>query len=201
MSPTTISSRAIDVMSHDSDWQADLRRYPAPRPFLKEQSLWAVWVYRFGRRIDRLPEGLRKKLSTALYWLLFRIVETLLATSLPKTAIIGPGLRIWHFGGIFIHSDARIGANCTLRQGVTIGNRVEDGPVPVIGNNVEFGAYAQVLGGIRIGNDCKIGALSVVLTDVPDGCTAVGAPARIIRPALHSVSVSQFEASIGISDE
>ena len=188
-------------MSHDSDWQADLRRYPAPRPFLKEQSLWAVWVYRFGRRVDRLPGGLRKKLSTVLYWLLFRVVETLLATSLPKTAVIGPGLRIWHFGGIFIHSDARIGAQCTLRQGVTIGNRVEGGPVPVIGNNVEFGAYAQVLGGIRIGNDCKVGAMSVVLSDVPDGCTAVGAPARIIRPALHSVPVSQFEASIGISDE
>jgi serine O-acetyltransferase len=188
-------------MNRDSDWQADLRRYPASRPFLKEQSLWAVWVYRFGRRVDRLPAGLRKKLSMVLYWLLFRVVETLLATSLPKTAVIGPGLRIWHFGGIFIHSDARIGANCTLRQGVTIGNRIEDGPVPVIGNNVEFGAYAQVLGGIRIGNDCRIGAMSVVLSDVPDGCTAVGAPARIIRPALHSVSVASFEASIGISDE
>jgi serine O-acetyltransferase len=188
-------------MSLDSDWQADLRRYPTPRPFLKEQSIWAVWVYRFGRRVDHLPEGLRKKLSTTLYWLLFRAVETLIATSLPKSAVIGPGLRIWHFGGIFIHPEARIGANCTLRQGVTIGNRVVDGLVPVIGDNVEFGAYAQVLGNIRIGNDCKIGAMSVVLCDVPDGCTAVGAPARIIRPVLHSVPVPQFEASIGISDE
>lgn len=172
---------------HDPDWQADLRRYPAPRPFLKEQSLWAVWVYRFGRRVDRLPAGLGKNWLTMLYWLLFRGVETLLATSLPKSAVIGPGLRIWHFGGIFVHADAYLGANCTLRQGVTIGNRVEGGAVPQIGNNVEFGAYAQVLGGIRIGNDCKIGALSVVLTDVPDGCTAVGAPARIIRPPIEVV--------------
>ena len=99
---------------------------------------------------------------------------------MPKTARIGPGLRIWHFGGIFVHSDVVIGSNCTLRQGVTIGNRHADGPVPVIGDNVEFGAYAQVLGGIRVGDNCQIGAMSVVLCDVPDGATAVGAPARIV---------------------
>jgi len=67
-----------------------------------------------------------------------------------------------------------------MRQGVTIGNRREGGPVPVIGDNVEFGAYAQVLGGVRVGDNCRIGAMSVVLSDVPDGATAVGAPARII---------------------
>lgn len=170
-------------MSNDIDWQADLRRYHAPRPFLKEQSLWAVWVYRFGRRVDRLPDGLRKRCGTVLYWLLFRVVETMLATSLPKSAEIGPGLRIWHFGGIFIHPQVKIGANCTLRQGVTIGNRTADGDAPVIGDNADFGAYAQVLGDVRIGNDCRIGAMSVVLTDVPDGCTAVGVPARVIGPA------------------
>jgi serine O-acetyltransferase len=183
----------------DPDWLADLRRYPAARPWLKEQSLWAVWLYRFGRRVDRLPPGGRKQLLTTAYWLLFRVVETLLATSLPKTAAIGPGLRIWHFGGIFIHPEAQIGAHCTLRQGVTIGNRVEGGAVPVIGNNVELGAYAQVLGGVHIGNDCRIGALSVVLGDVPDGCTAVGAPARIVYPKL--VSVMSEEEMRRFSDE
>lgn len=171
-------------MKHDPDWQADLRRYPAPRPFLKEQALWALCIYRFGRRVDRLPQGWQQRWLTRLYWLLFRLIETALSTSLPKSAVIGPGLRIWHFGGIFLHPDVRIGANCTLRQGVTLGNRVENGPAPVIGNNVEFGAYAQVLGGVRIGNDCKIGAMTLVLHDVPDGCTAVGVPAKIIRPAM-----------------
>lgn len=170
-------------MPHDADWQADVRRYPHPRPLLKEQSLWVIWVYRFGRRVDRRPEGTLKTLLTAVYWLLFRIVETLLITSIPKAAAIGPGLRIWHFGNIFIHPQTRIGTHCTLRQGVTIGNRSEGGPVPVIGDNVELGAYAQVLGGIRIGNDCRIGAMSVVLCDVPDGATAVGIPARIIAAA------------------
>ncbi len=171
-------------MNQDNDWLGDLQRYPSSRPFFKEQSIWAVWVYRFGRRVDRRRDGLLKRLLTVIYWLLFRVVETALGISIPKSAEIGPGLRIWHFGGIFIHPGAVIGANCTLRQGVTIGNRVEGGPVPVIGDDVELGAYAQVLGGVRLGNGCKIGAMSVVLRDVPDGATAVGVPARIITPDL-----------------
>jgi serine O-acetyltransferase len=164
----------------DPDWEADLRQYAMPRPFLREQSIWAVWVYRFGRRVDRRPDGLSKRLLTAFYWQAFRLVETITGISLPKSAVIGPGLRIWHFGGVFIHPGVVIGARCVLRQGVTIGNRVVDGPVPVIGDDVEFGAYAQVLGAVRVGNGCRIGALSVVLGDVPAGATAVGAPARVI---------------------
>lgn len=165
----------------DEDWSADLMRYPMKRPFLKEQSIWAVWVYRFGRRNDARPDGAIKKLGTIWYWLLFRIVETLTGISLPKSAVIGGGLRIWHFGGIFINPGVVIGRNCTLRQGVTIGNRTDGGPVPVIGDDVEFGAYAQVLGGIKLGNRCKIGAMALVIKDVPDDATAIGVPARVIN--------------------
>lgn len=52
--------------------------------------------------------------------------------------------------------------------------------MPSIGNDVDIGAYAQILGGITIGNGCKIGAMSVVLTDIPDGATAIGVPAKVI---------------------
>src|SRR5262249_53450999 len=140
----------------DPAWQADLARIGAPRAFLKEQSLWAIWVYRFGRRIDRRPAGLRRRIVLRFYWLLFRIVETVTGISLPKSCAIGKGLRIWHFGGVFINGDAVIGENCTLRHGVTIGNREDGGGSPVVGNNVEFGAYAQVLGEVRIGDNCRI---------------------------------------------
>lgn len=163
-----------------SDWECDLVRYGGRRTFLREQSLWAVWLYRRGRKLDQRPADLLKRLLTNLYWLEFRFIETFTGVSLPKSAVIGPGLRVWHFGNIFVHPDATIGAHCTLRQGVTIGNRHVDGPVPIIGDNVELGAYAQVLGGIKIGNNCRIGAMSVVLQDMPDGSTAVGAPARLI---------------------
>lgn len=177
-------------MARDLDWIADLSRYPN-RPFLREQSIWAVWIYRLGRRLHSRRDRAIGRIAMRLYWLPFRLIETAVGITLPISAQIGPGLRIWHFGNIFIHPNAVIGANCTLRQGVTIGNQHQDGPVPRIGDNVEFGAYAQVLGGVRIGNNCKIGALSVVLIDLPDGATAVGIPARIveIKPHVPSGSV------------
>ena len=167
----------------DPDWQADLRRYP-PRALFREQSAWALWVYRFGRRNDRRKPGPLRWIANRFYWLAFRFTETLTGISIPKTVSAGPGLRIYHFGNIFVHKDAVLGANCTLRQGVTIGNRVEDGPVPVLEDDIELGAYAQVLGGVHIGRGAKVGAMSVVLEDVPAGATAVGIPARIIsRPS------------------
>jgi serine O-acetyltransferase len=179
-------------MAHDPHWMADLERYGMAHPLLKEQSAWAVWTYRFGRRIDRRAPGLVKHVLTRCYWLLFRVVETAVGVSLPKAAQIGPGLRIWHFGGIFMHPDVVIGANCTLRQGVTIGNREAGGPVPVLGDDVDVGAYAQLLGGIRIGHGAKIGAMSVVLCDVPDGATAVGSPARVIPPAAARTTLQSI---------
>lgn len=168
-------------MSRDPDFQRDLERYP-PRPWLKEQSVWAVAVYRFGRRVDRRKPGLRRRWLAKWYWLLHRLVETLIGVSLPKGADIGPGLRIHHFGNVFVHDRARLGANCTLRQGVTIGSRTDNGEPPSVEDDVDFGAYAQVLGPVRIGRGAKIGAMSVVLTDVPAGATAVGVPARILPP-------------------
>ncbi len=167
-------------MTCDPDFAADLARYPR-HPFLKEQSIWAISVYRFGRRVFNRRPGAMRNIQLRFYWLLYRFVETATGISLPLEAQIGPGLRIYHFGNIFIHSRTVIGRNCTLRQGVTIGNRVTDGPAPVIENDVEFGAYAQVLGDIRIASGAKIGAMSVVLCDVPAGATAVGIPARVIE--------------------
>ena len=164
----------------NADWLADCRRLGVRHPLLREQSAWAIRVYRFGQSIGRRPDGTTTRLLERFYWGLFRLVETITGISLPKGVEVGPGLRIWHFGGIFVSPGVRIGSNCTLRQGVTIGNRVPDGPVPTIGDNVEIGAYAQILGGVRLGDNCRVGAMAVVLIDVPDGCAAVGNPARIV---------------------
>jgi serine O-acetyltransferase len=173
------------------DFKEDRACYPKSA-WVREQSLWAIAVYRFGRWNDLQPQGVFKTVRDRLYWILFRVVETLTGVSFTKEVVIGPGLRIHHFGNIFIHSDVKIGSHCILRQGVTIGNRVAGGPVPVIGDHVEFGAYAQVLGGIKIGDGARIGAMSVVLQDVPAGATAVGIPSRIISKKLNlEVAVTQ----------
>jgi serine O-acetyltransferase len=159
-------------------FREDLKRYGA-RPWLREQSIWALAVHRYGRWADRVG-GPRGCVARKLYWLAYRVVETLTGISLPKSVPLGPGCRIHHFGGIVIHDEARIGANCTLRHGVTIGDRRPGGPAPVIEDDVDIGAYAQILGDITIGRGAKIGAMSVVLVDVPPGASAVGNPARII---------------------
>ena len=182
----------------DRDWQADLDRLPS-RPMLKEQSAWALWVYRFGRRTDRRAPGVRRWMGDRLYWLLYRATETLTGISIPKSVEVGPGLRIHHFGNIFVHADAKLGARCTLRQGVTIGNRHEGGPVPVLEDDVDLGAYAQVLGGIRVGRGARVGAMSVVLQDVPPGATAVGVPARILPPAPRSTAPGPLQPAVPIA--
>jgi serine O-acetyltransferase len=156
----------------------DLERYGA-RPWLREQSVWALAVHRFGRWGDERP-GLAGRLARRTYWPLYRVVETLTGISLPKHVPVGPGMRIHHFGGIVVHDEAVIGANCTMRHGVTIGDRRPGGPAPVIGDDVEIGAYAQILGGVNVGHGARIGAMSVVLDDVPAGASAVGNPARIV---------------------
>ena len=166
-------------MKPDPDFEADVARYP-DRPFLKEQSIWAIWVYRLGRRLLNRAPSLVRNVQLKFYWLIFRIIETLTGISLPPGARIGPGLRIYRFGNIFIHSGTIIGRNCTLRHGVTIGNRSADGLAPVIEDDVEFGAYAQAFGSIRIGSGAKIGAMSVVLHDVEAGATVLGVPARSV---------------------
>lgn len=71
-----------------------------------------------------------------------------------------------------------------MRHQVTIGNRKNDHDVPVIGDNVDIGAGAKLLGAITIGNNVHIGANTVVLKDVPDNSVAVGVSARIITRSL-----------------
>lgn len=98
-------------------------------------------------------------------------------------AVIGSGLLIDHGMGVVIGETVEMGDNCTIYQGVTLGGTGKDKGKrhPTLGNNVMVGAGAKVLGPIKIGNNVKIAANAVVLQEVPDNCTAVGVPARIVR--------------------
>ena len=98
-------------------------------------------------------------------------------------AQIGKGLVIDHGMGVVIGETAIIGDNCTLYQGVTLGGTGKDVGKrhPTLGNDVMVGAGAKILGPFKIGDNSKIAANAVVLDEIPENCTAVGIPAKIVR--------------------
>lgn len=168
--------------------KADIGRY-IKTPGIKaniylifEQGLWAVAVYRFGRWVRGARIPVISLVLKIIAFLLFKCIEITTGISLPASTDIGKGFYVGHFGGIILHSDVRMGENCSLGPGVLIGTRgLGNTGVPVIGNNVYIGVGAKILGGIKIGNNVKVGANAVVLSDIPDGATAVGVPAKIIK--------------------
>ena len=98
-------------------------------------------------------------------------------------AKIGKGLFIDHGNGMIIGETAVIGDNVTLYQGVTLGGTGKEHGKrhPTVGDNVMISAGAKVLGSFTIGANSKIGAGSVVLSEVPPGSTVVGVPGRVVR--------------------
>lgn len=147
---------------------------------LWRQGFWAMCVYRFGNwRYGVRPAWLRKPFSLA-YRLLRTAIQIVAGIELHCETRVGRRLLIEHFGGIIVSGDAVIGDDVVIRQGVTIGLRTTGRRgAPVIGNRVDIGAGAKLLGNIRIGDDAVIGANAVVLCDVPAGALAVGVPAVI----------------------
>ncbi|MBO5343725.1 MAG: serine O-acetyltransferase [Ruminococcus sp.] len=120
-------------------------------------------------------------------------------------ATIGKGLFIDHGMGVVIGETAVIGDNCLLYQGVTLGGTGKDKGKrhPTLGNNVLVGAGAKVLGPFTVGNNVKIAANAVVLNAIPDDCTAVGVPARIVRrkgEKVHQHKVTHDIDQIHIPD-
>ena len=98
-------------------------------------------------------------------------------------ARIGRRFFIDHGTGVVIGETTEIGDDCILYQGVTLGGTGKDKGKrhPTLGNNVMVGAGAKVLGPIKIGDNVRIAAGAVVLDEIPDNCTAVGVPARVVR--------------------
>lgn len=98
-------------------------------------------------------------------------------------ATIGHGLFIDHGMGVVIGETTQIGDNVTIYQGVTLGGTGKDVGKrhPTIGNNVMIGSGAKVLGPFKVGDNSKIAANAVVLSEVPPNSTCVGVPARIVK--------------------
>lgn len=117
--------------------------------------------------------------------IVYQLLTELLCFELYPPTRVGPGLRIVHGRALVVNAMAEIGANCTLRNSVTIGNKAaSDGgrsTCPRIGNNVDIGANAVVIGPITIGDNAVIGAGAVVVKDVPANAIVGGNPAKLIK--------------------
>jgi serine O-acetyltransferase len=165
--------------------------YSAHQRDIWRQGVWAMAVFRFGQWRYRVrPVLLRRPLSLAYKFLKIG-VQIATGIDLPCETQVGRRLVIEHFGGIVVSGDTVIGNDVTLRHGVTLGLRRTGVPgAPVIGNGVDIGAGAKILGPVRIGDGAVIGANAVVLCDVPAGALAVGIPARIKyrQPALRAAA-------------
>ena len=161
--------------------RADIARFreegPGLRPVVRgllSQGFQALFVYRAFRwcHEHRIP-------TQPFRFFVERFIEITTGISLPVQAEIGKGLRIHHFGGIIISSEASLGDYCTVYHGVTLGDLGGWGGAPRVGSHVVIGAGAKLLGNIEIGDHCHVGANSVVRMSVPAGCLAVGVPAVI----------------------
>lgn len=137
----------------------------------------AVVCYRFGCWQNKKSKYIRVFLYP-FYLLLRHRVQTNWGIDIPKEAKIGKGLRIGHFGEIFISKGAVIGKNLDISQGVTIGmsGQGDSRGVPVIGDNVYIAPGAKIFGKIKIGDNVKIGANAVIYKDIPDNAIAVCKP-------------------------
>lgn len=106
-------------------------------------------------------------------------------------AQIGRRLVIDHGMGVVIGETTIIGDDCLLYQGVTLGGSGKEKGKrhPTLGNNVLVGAGAKVLGSFKVGDNSRIAANAVVLNEIPDHATAVGAPAKVVRVAGEKVEL------------
>jgi len=155
-----------DLQAYQGDWSA--------------QGFWVMLVYRFGRWRYGVKPLLLRKLFSLIYKFLYKCVQILTGVELPCEVEVGRNFVIDHFGGIVISGYAKFGDNCRIRNGVVVGLANVDEPcAPLIGNNVDIGTGAKLLGKIIVGDNVLIGANAVVIKDVPNNSIAVGVPAQI----------------------
>lgn len=146
------------------------------------QGFWALFWHRFGNwRMGVRPRPLRAPL-TLVYRIMAKLSEIWGGIMLPYTVRVGRRVRLEHFGGMILVAQW-IGDDVIIRQNTTFGiaglNGLQDRPV--IGNGVEIGAGAVIVGSVLVGDGAIVGANAVVTRDVPPRAVVGGVPAKVLR--------------------
>jgi serine O-acetyltransferase len=165
---------------------------------IAEPGLHAVALYRFGAWVDGISARPLRWPLRALHYGLNALVEIVYGICLSHRARIGRRVRLVHAGaGLVIGGDCVIGDDCLLRQNVTLGNHSRKRPgAPTLGDRVEVGANAVLVGPIMVGEDVIIGPNTVVMDDVPPNSTVLP-PAPAVTPRRRPVRLS--DAARGLS--
>ena len=108
------------------------------------------------------------------------IIQWLMNIDIPLGTKIGKGFQLYHGQGTVINSKCIIGDYVKIRQNTTIGNSKKNGKCPIIGNYADIGSNSVIIGEIVIGDNVKVGVLTLVNKDVSDNITVVGIPFKII---------------------
>jgi serine O-acetyltransferase len=157
-------------------------RDPAARGVSRLEIL-ATWPGIHALLAYRVAHALMLARVPLLPRLLSLLTRAFTGIEIHPAARVGQGLFIDHGAGVVIGETAEIGDNVTLYQGVTLGGTgfATGKRHPTVQDNVTIGSGAKLLGPITIGHGAKIGANSVVITDVPPNCTVVGNPGHPVR--------------------
>lgn len=138
----------------------------------------AYFLYLISRRLYLMRVPLLPNIVKLIIFLLYN-------SSIPFQAKIGKGSRFGYGGiGVVIHKRVEVGNNVLIGSNVTIGGRSGKFAVPKIGDDVYVSTGAKILGDIVIGDNCIIGANSVVISDIPSNSVVVGVPGRVIKRNL-----------------
>ncbi len=144
----------------------------------------ALLVYRLNAWRLTIPSRPLRLPLTVVLNAAFRWIRNHYGIELHPTATVGKRLRLLHQGTIVIHRYARIGDDCQILHDVTLGavDGVSPDSGPTLGNGVQVGAGATIIGPVTVGDGARIGPNAVIMTDIPPGATAFAPPARIIHP-------------------